>query len=61
MEYENISRETQRRVTGYIQSRYIGGGRLMQMKMEDFFRNDDFFVHATPGFFAKVPLVDASG
>ena len=35
--------------------------RLTQAKMEEFFGNDDFFVHATPGLFATVPLALASG
>lgn len=61
VEYENVPERTQRRVTRYIQHRYIGKGRLTQAKMEDFFQNDDLFVYATPGFFAKVPLTVASG
>lgn len=61
MEYENISLPTQRQVTKYIQGRYIGKGRLTQAKMEDFFRTDDIFAHATPGFFTEAPLAVASG
>ena len=33
---------------------YIGGyERLTQAKMEEFFRTDEYFVDATPGFFVK--------
>lgn len=60
VEYEDIPRPTQRRVTKYIQHRYIGDGSLTQEKMEEFFGTDEFFVHATPGFFTKAPAVASS-
>jgi len=35
-----------------IKDKFIGAGRLTQAKMETFFRTDEHFVNATPGFFA---------
>ena len=47
-------------LTIVMKNRHIGGGRLPLAWMEDFFRNDEYFVHATPNFFAKAALVEAS-
>ncbi len=60
VEYEDISCRTQLQVPRYIQRRYVDGGRLTQSEMEAFFRTDDYFVHATPGFFDHVPLLSSS-
>lgn len=48
----------QLRLTEFIKNRYLAsGGKLTQKKMEDFFHNDANFVHATPGYFAKQPVM----
>ncbi len=61
MKHEHISKRTQRRVARHIRHRDIGKRRLTQAQMEDFLRNDAFFVHATPGFFTEMPPAVASG
>ena len=61
VKYEDIHNQTQRRVTRCIQRGYIDGGPLTQARLEEFFRTDDFFIRATPGFFGKVSLIPASG
>ena len=61
VEYENIHLQTQLRVPKYIQRRYIDNGSLTQAKMEAFFRSDEYFAHATPGFFNKATVATLSG
>ena len=57
----NLPKCEQKRIVGLIKGRYLGRGRLTQAKMEEFFHNDAHFVLAQPGFFTKVPLMEASG
>lgn len=40
-----------RMITSEIKRVWIGDGNLTQKKMEAFFRNDNHFPNATPGFF----------
>ena len=53
VEEQFLAQSEQKQIVTYIKNRYIGNERLTQKKMEEFFRNDANFVHATPGFFRK--------
>ena len=47
-----MHRNAQLTMIDAIKDKFIGAGRLTQAKMETFFRTDEHFVNATPGFFA---------